>query len=539
MIKVMVVDDEQIVLDAMAFIIEKRQDQVNLCAVASSGREAIELARQNPPDILFMDIRMPGLSGIEAIEEIQTFAPMTKCVILSAYEQFEYAKQAVKLSVKEYLLKPINRSKVNQIIDKLVLEIEKESRHRQFEIQNIEKIRHMMPYLETVIIYSILSSYAQPLSSMTCLELLGIQKGQGTIATIELKAFNTENHTAKGPEALNDQLCSQEDYHKIRDVIKSVHVAIVGPMMLNKVVIFIPHESPLKPYDERVYHMQNAERMAQLIRNKLGRTCAIGFGNSHPLEDLHYGYQESLKALREIRGEGVFHIADLYGEGTDTLEVSKIKAQIIQRVELGKAEQALLYLDKLFAMIENRKEDCLELMVHVYRIAADANLPEDGVIHYQSYLKEVMDNQDTKSLLASMTTTVRHIASKVEQQKENKCSAAIERAKTMLNLEYTSEITLEGVARIIQMSPQYLSKLFKEQMGITFIDYLTDIRLDEAKRLMIEGEYSIKEICFRVGYTDPNYFSRVFKKRTGINPTDYSKKSVSGGTVLHHIGDNQ
>jgi len=533
----MVVDDEQIVLDAMGYIIEKRGDQVILCATASSGREAIEVARIHHPDILFMDIRMPGLSGIEAIEEIQTFSPATKCVIISAYEQFEYAKQAVKLSVKDYLLKPINRNKVNQVIDKLASEIQRERIHRQIEMDHLEKIRNMMPHMETVFIYALLFNHTKSANALTTLELLGIEQGQGCIATLELRE-QVADGSAGNHGVLDDKLCSEREYQLVRDVIKSTQLAIVGPVMLNKVVIFLPIQDSVDAYDARVCTMSRAERICQQLRQLTHRNCAMGLSNSYPLLDLHYAYQESIKALREIQGSGIFHIADLYGEDTGALEADKLKVQLIQMTEQGKADQALIAFERLFPLISGQREACLELMVHIYRTAASVGLTEDGIIHYKTYLKDVMTIEDTQMLSTWIATTLRHVCLKIEQMKVAKCSKVIEQTKAILKHDYPKEVTLEGVARMIQMSPQYLSKLFKEQTGSTFIDYLTDLRLEEAKRLMSLGQLSIKEICFKVGYTDPNYFSRVFKKRSGVNPTDFNKNAFDPEVLLQMMEVN-
>jgi two-component system response regulator YesN len=101
------------------------------------------------------------------------------------------------------------------------------------------------------------------------------------------------------------------------------------------------------------------------------------------------------------------------------------------------------------------------------------------------------------------------------------------KAKEYIELHYSESITLEQVAEYVELSPFYFSKLFKDRFGMTFIDYLTDIRISKAKTEMADPGKSLKEICFSIGYKDPNYFSRVFKKLTGLSPTDFRKAIVN------------
>jgi two-component system response regulator YesN len=118
---------------------------------------------------------------------------------------------------------------------------------------------------------------------------------------------------------------------------------------------------------------------------------------------------------------------------------------------------------------------------------------------------------------------VEHVAQQIRSSRENRAGTLTKKAKEYIDANYAKSITLEDVAREINVSPQYFSKLFKEETGKNFIDYLTNVRISAAKKLLSQGRLSIKEICYHIGYSDPNYFSRIFKKVVGVPPTEYKE----------------
>jgi two-component system, response regulator YesN len=164
--KLLIVDDEKIVIDAVTFIIEKEFKEVIEPHSAKSGREAIEKCQNFNPDIVLMDIRMPGINGIEAINEIRKTRLNIVFIIVSAYEQFEYAKEAIRLGVNDYILKPIIKKNLmitlENVIKKLIFDKEK----KRIELQNIENYENLIPFIEHGFIYSILigESYGNKVS---------------------------------------------------------------------------------------------------------------------------------------------------------------------------------------------------------------------------------------------------------------------------------------------------------------------------------------------------------------------------------------
>ena len=189
MYKVLIVDDEQIVLDSIEYIILKREDNISVCGLASNGREAIELMKVQHPDIVIIDIQMPGITGIDAIKEMKRIYPRTRFVIISAYEHFEFAKQAVQLGVKEYLLKPINRGKLNLILNQLVLELDQEHVQKECDIETIEKLQNMIPFMENGFIYSVILNNDCSMDMKQYLRLMEINCECGFMIVFQFQSF--------------------------------------------------------------------------------------------------------------------------------------------------------------------------------------------------------------------------------------------------------------------------------------------------------------------------------------------------------------
>ncbi len=513
MYNILVVDDEQIVQKAIQYIVEKRRDNLKICDVASNGREAIIKAKALKPEIVFMDIRMPGINGIEAIKEIKHHLPETRFVIISAYEQFEFAKQAVQLGVREYLLKPINRGKLNNILDQIVVELNQDQEQSERDLETMEKLQKMIPYIETSFIYSIISNNDRIEEMKRYFNLLEMTCESGFMMIIQLMQSEQSSFL--------EDLELHAHVPQIRDVIKYKCRAIVGPMMLNKIVVFVAKKNSGNAYDSRLESANLGECIQQELQEITGLKCKIGISAVKNIGELFYAYGEAQKALTSNDALSVTHFEDLYGEQGDKVQLIKTQTQLIEHMEKGQLNKALKCFDLLFQSICNQQERLLELVVLIYRVAYEEGVQEDAIIRYDHYLKEMIALNTTCDSQRWLSNRIKYITEQIIKRKSEKCSFIVERAKKVLEQEYHKELSLDGVARTLNISPQYLSKLFKEETGQNFIEYLTHIRVVIAQSLMKTSHKSVKEISFEVGYSDPNYFSRLFKKQTGLMPTEF------------------
>ncbi|PKM93860.1 MAG: hypothetical protein CVU84_13190 [Firmicutes bacterium HGW-Firmicutes-1] len=523
--RLVVVDDEEIVINAVKFIVEKNMENVEIIGTAKNGREAIEAAIRLNPDIMLMDITMPGINGVDAIKEIIEHNSKIKFVILSAYEQFEYAKEAVGLGVQDYLLKPINRYKLIDALNEVIKTLEIEHSKRIKEIENMEKLQNVLPILEQGFIYSILMNrdYEDEISKYK--ELFELKEEGGYLLVIEFGEYDSSTLKNK----IGSGVKLQKSYNLIRDSLKFKYKCLVGPAIINRIIVFVSKDHPSDEYEFRLETIEMAEYIAETAMKKTGVECYIGIGGYYHLKELPYSYEEALKALRDSNGQAVTHIKDVKNENRMELDVyNTIGKELLVAFESGNEEKTLVYLNKIYDAISclpthDQPNKCIEIMVLIYRKAYEMDVKSDTVINYSSYLEEII-GQDKEELQRWSIRKVKYFVSRISEMNKNKVSKAVLEAKNYIDIHYSKELTLEEISRVVSVSPQYFSKLFKEETGFNFIEYLTNSRIEKAKELIKNSQMTMKEVCFEVGYNDPNYFSRLFKKIVGVSPTDYLRK---------------
>ena len=234
MYKLMVVDDEQIVIDAVNFIVKNHIENVSVCVSARSGGAAIELIAQHKPDIVLMDICMPGMNGLETIAEIKRIAPATRFVVISAYEQFEFAKQAVELNVRDYLLKPVNKQRLIDTLDRVVIELDAEQAKVRRTLEAQEKYEQAMRVLEHGLIYSILINRdpAQELTQYR--ELVGIDDDSGYIMILRYDCPDKKEW-----KGIRKNMEEEQFFLVFRDILKIRRHCLIGPAMPDRTVVYI------------------------------------------------------------------------------------------------------------------------------------------------------------------------------------------------------------------------------------------------------------------------------------------------------------
>ena len=530
MYKLLIVDDEQIVLDAISFVVKNNFSDIIVGGIAKSGREAIEKAEIIKPDIIFMDIKMPGIDGIQAIREIKENYKNAHFVINTAYEHFEYAKEALELGVVEYLLKPVNKHKIISILSSLKEKIEKERKKRSKALAFKEKFETVLPIVESQFIYSIILNSDEGANHLEIYrDILEINSG-GYIITL---AFDQEEAWENLYDTIEEKLKSQQFYNAYREHMKRRCKCMISPFMLNRIVTFIPYSESVDEYSNRLEALDLVHRVYSELKGKTERKFYIGIGKTYDnLEGLYKSYEESLNAMKYSNSKNVIHITDVEIERQFIYEYSfNIEKALLDKISLGNTKEAVEIFEDLYknlhqkykASLEDLKPSMIELLVLIHRIGLKFSVEESHRISGVKIIEKILKIDNLEALKRWCLDEIILITNDINLYREKKVCDLILRAKKYMDENYQKEIALENVSKEVNISPHYFSKLFKDELGTNFIDYLTQLRIAKAKELLKDTDMNMKEISYSIGYRNPNYFSRIFKKIAGVTPKEFKE----------------
>lgn len=529
MYKIMLADDEGIVIDSLKFIIEKNFSGSYEVEHASTGRSVIELAEKFKPDIAIMDIQMPGINGIEAMKEIRKTNSSIIFIVMTAYDKFNYAKEAINLGVLEYLTKPVNHMIIVNVLQRAMDMIDEERKKRSNDLIIREKLEIVVPIIESDFIYSVLSGEDLTSDVESFRNLLSIIDDYGMMMILEF-GDTLEEGILTNPVGVSVKV--QSFYQVIRDSLKEELPCVVGPIMVNKIVIFLPCSKSQLEYDDRTILIDKARKIIKDLSKRIDLQFKIGIGSVTPLNLLSDSYKEAMSAVKSSKGR-VAHVKDMaigceYASDYP-LEIEKALFENIDNGNLeGSKQEANLFFDWMVETYPDCEMDIKLKVLEFILFAEQKAFQHGGMTYYfrlrKDYLNTVIQINDYVQLRKWFIDKVSEVCRNITTKKDKVMNDAISKAKAYIEENYKKDISLDDVSRSVDISPYYFSKLFKEETGENFIEYLTNLRIERAKKLLQVRDMSIKTVCLETGYSDPNYFSRIFKKQVGVTPTEYRER---------------
>lgn len=530
MYRVLLADDEGIMLESLKNIIKKNFGNECEVATAKTGRAVVELAETFRPDIAFMDIQMPGINGIQAIREIRKFNQTTKIVIITAYDKFDYAKDAINLGVIEYLTKPVNRHIVVSVLERAMKEIDDERKVRSDNLKIQEKLETVIPIVENGFVNSLILQQGDIVDLSYYQSLLDFKE---EYAFTILLQFGQDNGEGLLTTPVGMSVKAQTFYPELRNICREFFTCITGPIMTSRIVLVVPRDKQEIDFAERAQIIEDARNMVHKLGRSMDAKFRAGIGKTYPISELKQSYQQAYRALSES-ASSVSHAADLVmrGEyvGDFPEETERQMYQLIQKADWeGARQKANEFFDW---MIRNFYDDRANIQLKVLEfviLAEKENFMNGGINQYgfnfrKDYLPTVLACQDYDELRKWFLDKLEAVCTQIANNREERTESVVSRAKSYIDQNYARELSLDDVSRYVDVSSYYFSKLFKEEAGENFIEYLTRRRIEKARELLLNPSLSIKEICVMSGYSDPNYFSRIFKKWTDESPSEYRER---------------
>ncbi|WP_456276005.1 response regulator [Bacillus sp. AK128] len=506
MTRILIVDDEQVERDGLQLILEKNFPNT-VIQQAKNGRLAIELVTEFQPDLVFMDIQMPGINGLEAIEAINASNPELRFILVTAFATFDYARVAMKLGVVDYIVKPTKASEIVEIVGKVIDMIKKEQDLQRKSKQQQNTVQKAMSLFETDVVTQLIFDHVHEVHLEELVELLEIQATEEKFVMSLLLPAGSEG-------------C----YSSIRDKIRQTGSGWVGALYGRQLPIIVFRRSE---YSFRTQATLLAKEILTL-KSDIDEGWFIGIGNVYSsLDQIRQSYQESLIATRDPSLPVKYrYYADLppVVPGFDEKTYKRNEQQFFEQIRSGEWEDINNSFTEFISRLEQEGANLLQAQQHVMELLwiASQVLSEMGVIRDLPFYS--LQATDYRQLRAETNQLIEKIQESYENHSAELEVGSIQRIKKYIIEHAHEDISLETIGEMVGLSPIYISKIFKEQLGINYINFLTECRIEKAKKLMRDPEKSLKEITFEVGYHDPNYFSKVFKKMCNSSPTEYRKK---------------
>ncbi|NLM72919.1 MAG: response regulator [Clostridiaceae bacterium] len=523
MFRALIVDDEPIAIDSIEYIIKNNFSNLEVGGRAKSGREAIEKAYNIRPDIVLIDIKMPGINGLEAIRKIQDMNPDAYFIIISAYDYFDYATEALSLGVVEYLLKPVKEVRLVEALKKAIDIISQKRNRISWELEMKEKFEIVIPALENGFINSIcmFEDNAEELKNFS--NLFELEGKGGYIMAIEFG----EREEGRIQNKISASVKTQSHYGNYRDILKSLCECIIGPIMFNRLIVYVLQNPDTDSFAMKLSAIKLAEEFSNKVRNIFGEV-SIGMGRYYTdVLDAKKSFREAMQALQYLSrsSDFILHIDDMIEEYHEDTEFDgKVEQEIYIHASKGDLNSALVTFDNIFDQIvlncgelDEIKDKCIVLVVEF------SKRWEHIKYNFRRVLEKIMNASSQGELRSILKKYIETIVDKINISHQEKVNSIIETADEYMRKNYAKDITLDDIAREVNLSPYYFSRFYKEQSGVNFIDRLISIRIEKAKQYIEQTDLSLKEISGLVGYSDPNYFSKLFKKVTGYTATEYKE----------------
>lgn len=525
MYQLVIVDDEYTIRTGMCNYIDWEAMGFSVAADFEDGKETIAYLEEHPADVVLTDIEMAEVSGLELARYIKERQLPCKVIILSGYREFEYARKAIEYGVEHYILKPIRMDELQGVFADVKGKLDESSRMREQRIGKEKEFREILPELQEQFWVSI---------------LVGGMRGQDSI--LRKKELLSLDFSMQSPCAVvNVSLGMNPDanamYYQQRDNRYNLLNNIFGvnnqglsyyPVYLSsdvlKVIVTASEVYTKEEFGKYLFEQleQKKEAVATLLTLQMDVVVEAQFQTITDLAQYRYSLQAH---AQENDAKNTNHIR-LVQEDYDRLQQKyRLLMEMISDGDFEGLEELvenLIYEFRSFPL-----DQVKQFMIDMFSMLSN-RMMKMGSSFWQD-VKEILDYQ--KIMTASDKKVIKEVCLRmlgqvigVMEKRQSEVSRNImERAAEYMKQNFDRALSLESLADQYFLNPTYFSRMFRQYMGVTFTDYLIELRMERAKELLGQGKYKVYEVSSKVGYMSDKYFCRVFKQYTGQSPTEYSR----------------
>lgn len=529
MYKIILVDDEYIVREGMKKKIEWEELGFILSGTYEDGKKAIEAVEEIKPDVVITDIYMPFVDGIGLADYIYNKYPEIKVIILTGYNSIEYIQKSIKLNVYDYVLKPVTAKELNSMIIKIKGELDKikEEKEKIFNLQKI--VYENMPVIKNKFLLSLVGGQ-KPLESIDRkLALFDIElSDKNYIAILDIDEGYVHSFFVDEVYSNNDyEIIYFTLYNVCEELIRNKNAGVTFQRDSEETIIIFTHgdvQSIIKTLEE----------IKDFFEKNLKITLTIGFSNSFDgVGSIKNAYSEAVKALnfRFLTGNNrIIFLEEIEKSFYVKKQISIEDKNLILALKTSNSKEIEAIINNIIQELKEANISVLEGYIYIQQIILSIKKSLDEIEIDTSHinLTDIYKFKTLEEIQEWIKSLCFSICDMIKETKDNYNKTFSIKAKEYLEVHYNDQdLSINSVCKHLSVSISHFSASFKNDTNETFTEYLTKLRIEKAKQLLLTTNLRAYDIAYKVGYNDPQYFYSVFKKQLGVTPTNFRERGES------------
>jgi two-component system, response regulator YesN len=528
--KVMLVDDEILIRETIRDCIDWEQEGYLFCGDASDGEVALPMIEELRPDIVITDVMMPFMDGLELSALIRQRYPEIKIIILSGHGEFEYARRALRMGVEEYCLKPVSSSDILHLLKEVSEKIDRE----RDEKRRIDRMKQREAESKTVSQDKLLNDLCSGFLSASDAIHLSSSLSLSLVARFYVVAIADSRDSEQQPSN-GDLLRSYLQLQEQLDVLMCKRSRTEN--------VWIFKGDTLEQLHQQLAPVKELQRMAADTPSGVGGLVTIGIGTvQERLQGVHLSFLDAEEDMhwRRLSRQNRH---DLWETTSDRLDPTVFldRGRFVDFLRIGTPAKLDSFVQDYASGLRELDWQASpigyyilnDLTLEVFRAAKDmyrnVEAPEQLVQPLQEQIGTIHSFSEACAFLTKLTEQFWAWRSRTN----DKYGDMLRKVKDYIQENYDKDyISLQDAAEHVKVSPSHLSKVFSQETGQTFIEYLTQTRMKKAMELLRSTSAKSYEIAFQVGYNDSHYFSNLFKRVTGMTTKEFRK---SGMTTASYV----
>lgn len=539
MYKVLIVDDEKYVISLIEKLVDWEKLGMEVIGSAGDGVQGIRMVEELKPDILIADVKMPGFDGISLIKKVREIDRDVRFIMISGHKRFEYAKSVMKYNVEDYLLKPIDKQELEDILEKIRKELDQRAAQRETENERNKRWDASRSLMNGLFMEKLCSGELfedrTDFGNVNNMFFTEFAENRYQCAVVQLNGITS----SVGDSFVEDFLLSV--CKRVKEILQEVCVQVLDHIDHRRILFLLVFD------EEREQRLKSCIGQAfqagdDMISKYTGLKLAFGVGEAVHLDTgiarLKDAVETAEKAVDIRFRDGYDRV--LFCTGADAAGISADTERRLE--ELGKdirsASKTVISRSVEMIYVSARKELYADPSLYsrmAWRINQELYqylrlFRETDELYQELCIRMKFRLQEASSERELVKGLTRHICESIEAavgDSKSSLSLAVRTARSFIIGNYMRDISLNDVANVVNLSPVYFSGLFKKEIGENFIDYLNRVRIDAAKNMLKDVRYHVSEVAESCGFSDTRYFARIFKRIVGITPSDYRKRQTN------------